>query len=78
MQTASLFQNGASQAVRIPKEMRFQGKRVEIQKVGNNVILRPVANSWDSFFASLEQFSDDFMADGREQPAQQEREDLFG
>lgn len=77
MQTTSLFQNGASQAVRIPKEMRFQGKRVEIQKVGNSVVLRPVPDSWDNFFASLNQFSDDFMRDGREQPAQQEREDLF-
>lgn len=77
MQTATLFKNGASQAVRIPKEFRFEGKEVEIKKIGNNLILRPICNSWDSLFKSLEQFSADFMADGREQPAQQQREDLF-
>ncbi len=77
MQTASLFQNGASQAVRIPKEFRFEGKEVLIKKVGNNLILQPICNSWDNLFKSLAQFSDDFMADGREQPAPQPREDLF-
>ncbi len=77
MKTATLFQNGASQAVRIPKEFRFEGKRVEVRKIGNNLILRPLAQSWDSMFDSLEQFSDDFMADGRNQPGQQQRENLF-
>lgn len=77
MQTASLFQNGASQAVRIPKEYRFEGKQVEIKKIGNNIVLRPIPKTWDSFFASLDQFSDDFMSDGRQQPEHQEREELF-
>lgn len=77
MQTTTIFQNGASQAVRIPKAFRFEGAEVEIKKVGNNLVLRPISKSWDSFFASLNQFSDDFMSDGREQPAQQQREDLF-
>ena len=77
MQTASLFQNGASQAVRIPKEYRFKGQQVEVKKVGNNLILRPIAESWDGFFDSLDQFSADFMDDGREQPREQVREDLF-
>jgi antitoxin VapB len=77
MQTTTLFQNGASQAVRIPKEFRFEGKQVEVKKIGNNLILRPVSGAWESMFKSLEQFSDDFMADGRAQPEQQQREDLF-
>lgn len=77
MQTATLFQNGASQAVRIPKEFRFEGKEVEVKKIGNNLILRPICHSWESMFNSLDQFSDDFMAEGREQPEQQQREDLF-
>ncbi len=77
MQTATLFQNGASQAIRIPKEFRFDGKEVFIKKIGNNLILHPVCNSWDNLLKSLDQFSDDFMADGREQPKSQHREDLF-
>ncbi len=77
MQTTTLFQNGASQAVRIPREFRFEGKQVEVKKIGNNLILRPICDSWDSMLNSLEQFSDDFMADGRAQPEQQQREDLF-
>jgi antitoxin VapB len=77
MQTTTLFQNGSSQAVRIPKEFRFQGKRVNISKAGNNIVLRPITDSWDSFYASLDAFSSDFMQDGRKQPEQQEREGLF-
>ncbi len=77
MKTASLFQNGASQAVRIPKEFRFSGEQVEIKRVGNSLILRPIADSWDSLFESLGQFSPDFMTEGRMQPENQQREELF-
>ena len=66
MMTAKLFENGRSQAVRLPKEYRFNGDEVAINKVGDIVIL----------MNSLELFSDDFMSDGREQPAVQEREAL--
>jgi antitoxin VapB len=70
MATAKLFQNGRSQAVRLPKEFRLQGKEVKISKQGNKIILEPIENSWELWFASLSQFSDDFMANGREQPEQ--------
>ena len=76
MQTAKLFKNGRSQAVRLPKEYRFEGDRVYIKRVGSSVILIPYHDPWQSLFDSLEQFSDDFMAE-REQPAQQERETAF-
>ncbi|MFQ5611181.1 MAG: antitoxin [Anaerolineae bacterium] len=76
MKTARLFQNGQSQAVRLPKEFRFTGDKVFIKKVGNAVILIPYQDSWQSLFQSLDQFSDDFM-EIREQPARQERECLF-
>lgn len=76
MKTAKLFQNGHSQAVRLPKEFRFQGDRVLIKRSGNGVLLLPVKDSWDSLFTSLDKFSDDFM-ETREQPANQDREDLF-
>ena len=69
MKTASLPQNGAGQAVRLPRESRFSGEQVEVKKIGNNLILYPIPDSWDSLFESLEQFSPDFMAEGRMQPA---------
>ena len=76
MRTAKLFKNGGSQAVRLPKEFRFEGSSVFIKKVGDAVMLLPQQDSWQVLFDSLEQFTDDFMTT-REQPAPQEREDLF-
>ncbi len=74
METAKLFQNGNSQAVRLPKEFRIPGTEVKIYKRGNQVILEPLEATWDSLFESLSEFPDDFMKDGRNQPAMQERE----
>ena len=76
MMTAKLFENGRSQAVRLPKECRFNGDEVAINKIGDIVILMPKENKWSAFLNSLELFSDDFMSDGREQPTVQEREAL--
>lgn len=76
MKTAKLFQNGQSQAVRLPKEFRFEGDEVFIKKSGNIVVLIPTAHSWDALFSSLDKFSSDFM-DERNQPEQQVREDMF-
>lgn len=70
MKTAKLFQNGQSQAVRLPKEFRFEGDEVFIKKTGNVVMLIPIVNSWDSLLDSLDKFSLDFM-DERNQPQQQ-------
>ena len=76
MMTAKLFENGRSQAVRFPKECRFSGNEVAVSKMGDIVILMPKDNKWSGFLNSLELFSDDFMSEGREQPAVQERESL--
>lgn len=76
MKTAKLFQNGQSQAVRLPKDFRFQGKEVYIKKVGEMTILYPVKNPWEVLYQSLNMFSEDFM-EKRVQPKQQQREDLF-
>ncbi len=77
MEMAKLFQNGQSQAVRLPKEFRFPGKEVFIKKIGNITILLPTENSWETLTNSLSKFSDDFM-NSRNQPIeQQKREDLF-
>ena len=76
MDTAKLFQNGQSQAVRLPKQYRFAGDKVLIKRVGNAVVLLPEQDSWETLFASLEQFSTDFM-DERSQSETQDREDIF-
>ena len=75
--TAKIFQSGNSQAVRIPKEFQLEGTEVEIQRRGDTLILRPKRKSWTPLLESLEQFSDDFMENGREQPDEQERDEAF-
>lgn len=75
MKTAKLFRNGQSQAVRLPKEFRFEEDHVFVKKSGNIVILIPAKNSWDALLKSLDKFSDDFMTD-RKQPKSQLRESL--
>lgn len=73
MKTAKLFQNGQSQAVRLPKEFRFEDDHVFVKKSGNVVILIPARGSWNSLIDSLDKFSADFMSK-RNQPAVQSRE----
>jgi antitoxin VapB len=63
MQTAKLFPNGQSQAVRLPKEYRFEGDRVYIQRMGEAVVLLPYQRGWQVLFDSLDQFSADFAAE---------------
>ncbi len=75
MKTAKLFQNGQSQAVRLPKEFRFEDNHVFVKKSGNVVVLIPAKNSWDTLIQSLDKFSDDFMVE-RKQPKMQKREDF--
>jgi len=79
---AKLFANGRSQAVRLPKEFRFDGKEVNIRRVeGGGVLLEPVEENrkpWTSFeelAARLASFgADPIFPDGREQPEMQERD----
>ncbi|SCB49649.1 antitoxin [Rhizobium multihospitium] len=75
-----VFQAGNSQAVRLPKEFRFNVERVEITQEGDALILRPhieTKETWMSLKAALARgLSDDFMADGRQEPEQQDRPDL--
>lgn len=75
MKTAKIFQNGQSQAVRLPKEFRFEDSEVFIKKSGNVVQLIPRSDSWNALFDSLKRFSRDFM-DERVQPQVDKREGL--
>lgn len=58
--TAKLFPNGQSQAVRLPKEYRFPGDRVYVRRAGGAVVLLPYHAPWQPLFDSLDQFTDDF------------------
>ena len=75
MQTAKLFTNGRSQAVRLPKEYRFEGDDVYIKGYQGIVMLLPKNSPWASLVDSLDQFTDDFMED-RNQPPDQEKQGL--
>jgi antitoxin VapB len=74
METAKIFKNGSSQAVRLPREFRISGNTVKIFKKGQQVILEPIETTWDQLFESLNEFPEDFMKDGRNQPGMQKRE----
>ena len=73
--TAKIFENGRSQAVRLPKECRFSSDEVLVNKIGDIVILLPKSSNWDSFAAAIDMFSDDFM-DNKREDSLQEREIL--
>jgi len=73
VKTAKLFKNGQSQAVRLPRDFRFDDDYVFIKKEGKVVMLIPAKGSWQSLFNSLDKFSDDFLAE-RKQPLTHKRE----
>lgn len=70
MQTAKLFKNGKSQAVRLPRQFRFDDDHVFVKKSGNVVMLIPSSHSWDALIGSLDKFSSDFMRERKQQKAQ--------
>lgn len=76
MDTAKIFENGKSQAVRLPKAYRLKGKEAFISKLGDAIILLPKKDKWDSLIASLNKFSDDFLSE-RLQPEIDKRDKLF-
>jgi antitoxin VapB len=75
MATAKLFKTGRSQAVRLPKEFRFEGKEVRIRRVGQGVLLEPMKTDWQGVFDEIEKLrGDPIFPNGREQPPMQERD----
>jgi antitoxin VapB len=75
MSTGSVFINNRTQSVRLPAESRFPDnvKKVSVRVFGQDRILSPIENTWDSFFHSTESVSDDFMSE-RASQEQAERE----
>ena len=76
MDTAKLFWTGRSQAVRLPKSFRIDAEEVRIRRHGSSIVLEPVAQDWGWLDVLSGTMSDDFMADGREQPDEQQRPGL--
>lgn len=75
MDIAKVFENGRSQAVRLPKEYRFEESEVYIKKIDDIVLLIPKkSTSWKVFESSVNYFTEDFMSE-RNQPETQKRED---
>jgi antitoxin VapB len=75
MNTAKIFTNGRSQAVRLPKEYRFSSDSVYVKKIDDMVILIPKDTIWDNFTKSLDKFPENFLTE-RNQLDAQERESL--
>src|SRR5882724_10623607 len=69
---ASIFRNGANQAVRLPQELRFPAdvKEVQIRKQGDGLFITPVKPNWSSFFALQVDVPDDFLESRSDSPAQ--------
>ena len=61
METAKIFSNGGSQAVRLPKTCRFNDSEVLVNRIGN--ILFPKEDRWQSLLTSLDLFTEDFLAE---------------
>ena len=72
--TAKLFRNGRSQAVRLPREFRFEGDRVKVRRAGRGVLVEPMFADVSQWFAELDRLaSEPFMLSGRQQPSTPER-----
>lgn len=74
--TAKVFSNGASQAVRLPKEFRFDAKEVCVKRIGSAVLLFPRAGAWDLMAGALGQVDADFARPS--QPRQADRRRSIG
>ncbi|RPH42879.1 MAG: AbrB/MazE/SpoVT family DNA-binding domain-containing protein [Burkholderiales bacterium] len=76
MKVAKLFNHGGSQAVRLPREFRFDGTEVHVRRVGNEVVLSAVPRSdADALVGALLDFEPDVRIQ-RDQPSAQSRVDI--
>lgn len=64
METAKVFSNGGSQAVRLPRDCRFDQDEVLVNRIGSVVLLMPKDDPWASMLQGLDMFTDDFLANG--------------
>ena len=77
MDTAKLFKNGQSQAVRLPKQYAFKGTEVYVKRISGVVMLIPKhGDPWKPFIDSLEKFTDDYFNFKRDQGSFDKRDDI--
>ena len=76
METAKLFWSGRSQAVRLPRAYRVDGREVRIRRRGRTIVLEPVPDSWAWLDAVVRDLDEDFVSAVREQPEAVERPGL--
>lgn len=74
---AKLFMSGRSQAVRLPKQLRFTGEEVIARRFGNGVLLLPVDSPWQIMWEALDEFEPGFSLERNQPIGQQEREEMF-
>jgi antitoxin VapB len=72
MRKAKIFQNGRSQAIRLPKDFRLDGQEVYLKKTPEGFFVSP-RDPWELFFEGVEELSNEFMAGGRRQQKPQKR-----
>ena len=72
MQTAKVFKNGRSQAIRLPRQFRVKTGEVFLKKTSEGFLVIP-RDPWEIFLEGVQELSDDFMAEGRQQPDVQTR-----
>ena len=66
---AKLFRNGRSQAVRLPREFRFEGDEVRVRRVPEGVLLEPMISDPKEWFAAMDAIGGDpLLKKGRKQP----------
>lgn len=76
MHTTRPFMSGRSQAIRIPKEYRFEDTELVVNRVGPSLVITPKSALQETFYSGLTMFTDDFMADGRPEEVPNERVEL--
>ena len=76
METAKIFSNGGSQAVRLPKNCRFDTNEVFVNRIGDVIMLVPKESRWENLLASLDLFTDDFLSERIEALPLEERESM--
>ena len=76
MHTTRPFMSGRSQAVRIPKEYRFEDTELIVNRVGQSLVITPKNAIRETFYSGLTMFTADFLAEGRPEEAPNARVEL--
>ena len=72
-QTAKVFMNGRSQAVRLPAKFRFSCAEVFVEQQGDAVVLRPKPTGWNDFFANALLVPEDFLRERKDPPPEKRK-----